>query len=227
MAHYYLYNYPRSDAVLSTVFNITSRYCRGIHLWRWIEIIHNLKELKIRWDPVLDDPNSEIFAISVDGTNKMTYEKKHELLNKDPSMFDNKHNCAGWKWEVALSVFRPQVVWVSGPHKASKHDKTIWREGLKYRLADGKVAIVDRGYETSQPDERDKVSTPNSLDSEELANFKTRARLRHETFNGRLCDFKILYNKFRHSEDKQKLAFYAVCVTVQYQMDNGSPIFDV
>ena len=71
------------------------------------------------------------------------------------------------------------------------------------------------------------TATPNTFDSKKLQNFKSRARLRQETFNGRLKYFSVLSETFRHSIAKHKLAFEAICVIVQYQMDNGSPIFDV
>jgi hypothetical protein len=45
--------------------------------------------------------------------------------------------------------------------------------------------------------------------------------------NGRLCNFKILQDKFWHGMKHRKIAFKAVAVIVQYQMGNGSPLFEV
>jgi hypothetical protein len=77
-------------------------------------------------------------------------------------------------------------------------------------------------------------SNPNDVDSliaslqgTELYRFKSRARLRHETFNGRIKHFASLRDTFRHGEEKHRLAFEAICVTVQYQMENGKPLYDV
>ena len=84
-----------------------------------------------------------------------------------------------------------------------------------------KKMIGDRGYNGAN------VSTPNPMDSKELAKFKSRARLRHETFNSRLKCYQILSNRFRHSRAHHQAVFEAICVTAQYTMDNGSPIFDV
>jgi hypothetical protein len=68
----------------------------------------------------------------------------------------------------------------------------------------------------------------NSLDDDEVRIFKNRARMRHETFNGRLKHFDILGLPFRHTEMRQhKAAFEAVAVIVQYQMENGYPLFVV
>jgi hypothetical protein len=65
------------------------------------------------------------------------------------------------------------------------------------------------------------------MDSKELKKLKTRSRLRHESFNGRIKAFGILQNKFRHGFEKHGFALEAVVVIVQYQMDNGSPIYKV
>ena len=185
-----------------------------------------MKEKKIVWDPLLDDPNSEIFIVSVDGTDFRMWEQKHPTLPIDRKQYSKKFNHGAAKYEIALSVVRPKCVWISGPHRGGKHDLTIFREGLKAKMPPGKRAIADRGYVTNQPDER-MLSTPSAKDSKELNNFKSRARLRQETFNGRLKFFCCLAETFRHGLDKHKLALEAVCVIVQYQMDNGSEIFAV
>jgi hypothetical protein len=78
------------------------------------------------------------------------------------------------------------------------------------------------------PHEQRKLSLPNRLGNAEVEKLKSRARSRHESFNGRIKNFNVLYETYRHDiKIKHKLAFEAVVVTVQYQMDNGSPIFDV
>jgi hypothetical protein len=48
---------------------------------------------------------------------------------------------------------------------------------------------------------------------------------RHETFNGRLKFYKSLSDTYRHSAANHVHVFEAICVTVQYQMDNGAEIF--
>jgi hypothetical protein len=66
------------------------------------------------------------------------------------------------------------------------------------------------------------------MDSKALGNFKSRGRLRQETFNGRLKFFRSLSDTFRHGFDKHKLVFEAIVVIIQqYQMDNGSEIYAV
>jgi hypothetical protein len=226
MAHHFLWTYPKNANLFASRFSICERYCRGEPLWRWIAKIAALKAKKIVWDPRLDADNTEIFVLTTDGTDFKMWEKKHPTLPIDRKQCSHKFNHAAVKYEIALSVFEPKCVWISGPHKGAKHDITIFREGLKDKVKDGKKIIVDRGYISNKPDER-MLSQPSALDSKELNNFKSRARLRQETFNGRLKYFNALAQTFRHTIPQHGLVLEAVCVIVQYQMDNGRPIFDV
>jgi hypothetical protein len=59
------------------------------------------------------------------------------------------------------------------------------------------------------------------MDDKVLTNFKSWARLCHETFNGHLKFFGALSATFRHGLDNHKHTSEAVCVIVQYQMDNN------
>jgi hypothetical protein len=123
-------------------------------------------------------------------------------------------NCCVWH----------HLVWISGPHKASKHDITIFREGLKHIIPAGKCTIGDTGYQG----EPNAVSTPNRLhDAVAVKRFKGSARSRHECFNSRLKNFACLSQTFWHTPDDHKQCFVACCVILQYQMENGSPLFDV
>jgi hypothetical protein len=226
VAHHWLWTYPKNAKILSSRFRLYEGYCRGKPLFHWIGKLAALKAKKIVWDPRLDASDTEIFIVSIDGTDFRMQEKKHPTLPVDKGQHSHKFKHGAVKYEIAMSVHRPQCVWISGPHRGGKHDLTIFREGLKQKIEEGKLAIVDRGYVTSKPDER-MLSQPNACDSKGLNNFKSRARLRQETFNGRLKFFEALQQTFRHHVDKQKLVLEAICVIVQYQMDNGSPIFDV
>lgn len=101
------------------------------------------------------------------------------------------------------------------------HDKTIYSRGLQDMIPKGKLVIADGGYKGS-----DKIAVPNPKDPKPMRRFKSRARLRHETLNGWQKNFSVLEQMFRHSVDKHKQAFEAVCVTVQYQMDNGAVLYE-
>jgi hypothetical protein len=106
------------------------------------------------------------------------------------------------------------------------HDLTIFRaaNGLKEMIPQGKRVIADNGYTSTQ--EQGILSTPNSHDIREVRKFKSRARARHESFNGKVKNFRCLAEQFRHGVPNHKIVFEAVCIIVQYQLENGSPLFD-
>jgi len=227
MAHYFLWNYPRNSHLLSSRFGICERNCRGEPLWRWIKKIAALKETKIKWDDQFNAPQSQRFIITVDGTDFRVHEKKHPTLPIDRKQCSQKFNHGALKYEIGISIFQSKCVWLNGPFPGGTHDMRIFRSALLQEIPEGKLVVADRGYRTSNIEERNKLSLPDNMDHPYLNNFKSRARLRHETFNGRLKTYKCLSETWRHGEEKHKHAFVAVCVCTQYNMDNGDELFSV
>jgi hypothetical protein len=226
IAHHFLWTYPKNAKLLASRFGICERYVRGENLWRWIRMIAKLKAKKIVWNQSLDDPNSQIFIVTVDGTDFKVWEKKHPTLPIDKAQYSHKFNHGALKYEIAVDVYRSKIVWISGPHRGGKHDKTIFDEGLKHKIRQGKKVISDRVYGSkADPGNHEKLALPNPMDNQVLANFKSLARCRHETLNGRLKFFASLNKTFCHSLNNHVHTFEAVCVIVQYQMDNGGQLF--
>ena len=199
---------------------VCARSTRGDHLWSMIESIAKLRRQKIVWDPDFDKDNTEVFILSVDGTDFRVWEPKHPTLPVDKQYCSHKHKKGALRYEIGISLKTSQVVWLSGPHPAGQSDLQIWQKegGLGQRMRKGKMAIADGTYQGSR-----KLAKPdNGLESKELNNFKSRARLRQETFNGRLKKFEALNQIFRHSQRKHKFALEAICVICQNAMDLGS-----
>jgi hypothetical protein len=229
VAMHFLWTYPKNSKILATRFGMCERYVRGENLWIWIRRIAIMKQKKIVWDDTMDDPTSQIYIVTVDGTDFKVWEKKHPTLPYDKAQFSHKLNHGALKYEIAVDVYRSKVVWINGPHRGGKHDKVIFHEGgLNRKIRPGKVAITDRVYGAADhPGNNAKLALPNPMDDQELANFKARARCRHETFNGRLKFFEALSQTFHHSLKNHVHVFEAICVIVQYQMDNGGELFQV
>jgi len=192
--------------------------------WYMIEKIASHKQWKITWPD--DNFGTDIWAMSVDGVHFRTEEPSHPEWPKDPSYFTYKHHCAGFNYEIGLSLRDSRCHWINGPYKAGAYnDIKIFREcGLRDKLrATGKKVIADSGYQ-GYPD---LISRYNSLDSEEVREFKTRARMRHEAFNGMCKVFECLDSEFRHEKEQLQVCFEAVAVIVCYQMEMGSPLYDI
>jgi hypothetical protein len=43
--------------------------------------------------------------------------------------YDFKSHSSGLKYEFAMSISRPNIIWINGPYEASVHDITIFRGG--------------------------------------------------------------------------------------------------
>jgi DDE superfamily endonuclease len=118
-----------------------------------------------------------------------------------------------------------KVCWISNPAKAGYSDLHIFRQegGLKEKIPEGKRVIADNGYHGEDAI----ISAPNPLDDRETKEFKSRARARHETLNGRIKAHNITNQRFRSAVNKHQVVFEAVAIVVQYDMDNGVKLFDV
>lgn len=230
VAHYFLWIYPRNSKNLKSRFPaLALQDSYGAPLWYWIKKIASLKGQKIVWKARLDDPNAEFFPLSVDGVDFKTHERKHQIYNIDKKAGSKKFGgaCAA-KYEIACSIWESDVVHVAGPFIGGVHDLSMFREGgLKEKLAPGKKVVVDRGYRSKDPEEIQCLAVPDLIDSKELHKFKSRARQRQESLNGRLKNYGILKHTYRHDYYSHKFVLEAVLVTVQYAMENGSPLFDV
>ena len=96
----------------------------------------------------------------------------------------------------------------------------------------GKRLIADSiykpGKEQDHQNERGMFSIPRSTDDHELKVFKSRVRCRHESVNAHIKNFCFAREAYHTSnEEKHGIGFRAIYVLVQYQMDNGSPLFEV
>ena len=183
-----------------------------------------LKAVKITWpDNIFGD---DILAINVDGTHCWIQEPQHPTLSMDSDYFSHKYGKAGLNYELEVSIFESRLVWMNGPFPAGSNDMKVFKkpEGLKAKLrVVGKRAIGDGGF-SGHPKE---INSPNAHDSLEVKTFKGRALKRHKKFNGYTKNFDCLKGRFRHSVDRFKCCFEAVCVICQYQMENGSPLYEV
>lgn len=233
-AIFFLWTNPKKKRLMKSRFGISLSYLQGEMLWKWVRKVAALKATKIIWDDRFNDDNYHIFIVSVDGVDFNVTEKKHPIFNVDAEMFSEKHNHAGLRYLIALHLWEPRCVFVDGPVKPGRtNDLAHFRQGAseslkqKMLLLPGKIGVADRGYQTSKPNETGLIAISSTTDPPDLRQFKSRARSRHESFNGRLKNFKILDDTFVYTIAKHKVVVEAICVIVQYQMDNGAPLFEV
>lgn len=228
-ALHWLWAKPKNASLLASRFDVSLDYARGARLWKWIERIAGLSEKKIKWDDSIIGDDTEIFGLSTDGVDFKLWERQHPTYPVDTKAMSHKFRACAAKYIIVLSVFRSKCLFIEGPFRGGKHDLTMFKEsGLMRKLeTSNKICIADRGFRSKRPCERENFGLPDYMDSKELNNFKSRARLRQETYNRRLKHFECLAGTFKNGFLKHGIALRAVAVLVQYQMDNGSPLYCV
>lgn len=162
-------------------------------------------------------PRDALSSITVDGTDFKTQEP-HPFNRK---WMSHKHNGAGLKCEVAMSVFSGNIVWVCGPHRGSKHDLTTFREKIKGVLEQGEMAEGDKGCAGEPDTVRAKDDHRSKAERKEKDGF----RARHEACNRRFKCWSILKQEHRHDNTKHECVFRAVVAVTQLAVDNGSCLF--
>ena len=198
-------------------------------------MIQSLKEMKIRFEGF----NKKYeYQIGVDGQNYHTNEFR---LTPHSKWYEHKSNSCGLKYEYAVHLWSSRLVSMRGPFPASVHDIHVFRGGdrgdksswdrtsLYFKMPPGMRGVGDSGY----GGEPDKLTVSKSEHSKEMREFLVREKNREESLHTRFSSFGVLKERFRHGKGTQnKLDFHqtcaeAVCVIVQYDFENGHPLFEM
>jgi hypothetical protein len=163
--------------------------------------------------------------ISVDCTDCPTFEP----WPWDKKMKSTKFKGPGLKYEVAVCLKTGRIVWINGPFDAGTHDLTIFRNGLMLNLFDDEAVECDKAY-----DGENCLKTPFMERGRRDRSMKSNARAQHEIVNGRLKQFNVLTNHFRHMKpnkdgmkQKHRMCFHAVAVVTQLKFTvGGESIFE-
>jgi hypothetical protein len=145
-------------------------------------------------------------------------------VRKDPSKkwYRHKHHGPGLTYLIGIAIKSQRLIWLDGPHPASKHDVTIFRRvgGLGEKVAEGKRGIADSAF-SGEPN---KIAISHPGDHPDVKKMKGRLKVRHKTFNSRNKSFNVLANTFRHEIEFHGPVDEALCILVQYDMQNGHPL---
>jgi hypothetical protein len=137
---------------------------------------------------------------------------------KNPRFYSPKFNQAGVDYELGIPCSDEWPISSWRPWH-----QCFLQQRPQSQAPTGKKVIGDNGYHGEDAI----ISTPNAHDPANIWKFKSGAWSRNESFNARLKVFWCLDVGFRHGIEKYRFAFEAVCVICQYQLENGSPLFDV
>ena len=129
------------------------------------------------------------------------------------------------RYELGVDILAGNLVWIEGPYPAGKYtDIVIFNKVLRHHLEPGERVEADNGYVGNA----DKIKCPNNpANPERNLAMQARVRSRHETLNGRLKNWGILEQVFRHDISLHTLVFHACAVITQLSITHGEPLFQV
>ena len=105
----------------------------------------------------------------------------------DETIFSKKLNGPGYKYEIGICIATGVIVWVNGPFKAGKNDKTIFEnDGLMDALCDNECVEVDMGYQGL-----DELKNPKMYQTQKAGKQKNRRSCKTSSWNFDLVVFKI------------------------------------
>lgn len=86
---------------------------------------------------------------------------------------------------------------------------------LYVNFVGNEITLADKGYK-----DRQYFKNPENI-------FEKRVLARHETLNGKLKNFYILKNRFRHPLQKHPIVFHACVNVVQVLINEGEKLFTI
>ena len=209
------------------------QYCRD-NVKEYVLRIQSLKPVKISFRNI---SRKSTFA-PVDVVHIRTQE-----FTCDPNSkwWSHKSNGPAVAWEAVTDPVEGKIAWINGPEPPTLSDikflrggeagkKNEWKKTSLYnKLPAGLRLVGDSAYD-GQPD---KVSTTKDAHDSKTKKLFARMKSLQESVFKRMKDFKVLRDAFRHGKgtqdklEKIKMVFEAVAVLVEYDIENGHPLFEV
>jgi len=221
-----------TEEVMAGRWGFGEKYCRE-SARDYVSRIQKLKPTKITFDRL----SPGCLFLPVDTVHIRCQEFRCDPGSK---WWSHKFNGPGVSFEVVADPVEGKIRWINGPEPASTHDLTFLRGGKKGDIRHWKrsslyfhvpkhVKLVgDSAYEGQS----DKVTTTMDAHKPTTKVLFGRMKSMMESCFKRFKDFKILRESFRHGNgtadklQKIKIAFEAVAVLVQFDCENGHPLFE-
>ena len=167
--------------------------------------------------------------LSIDYVDKKIREPWPYQRRWSDRWFSHKFNGAGLKYEIALGIISGDICWVNGPFLCSKNDYDVFSAWpgptLLNELDEGERVETHNGYKRGDPSFV--KSKSGWMHRPQLAKMRNTVRARHETVNGRMAKWGCLSKVWHHHRNKHQVAFFAVAVITQLEIENGEPLFSV
>ena len=180
-----------------------------------VRIKDNLTSAKILFSNRFRGDTGNDAVLSVNGTDFLMamYYKK--------AFYSFKFKKMGLRYEVGINIKTGDICWWHGPFPPGLYnDDMIFKDALLKSLGKGERVEADSGYKPSAP-----VANIPEYTVPSRRYMAAKVRSRHETFNRRFKQFKILKEAYRHDILDHQAVFSAVVVMTQLAFENGDPLF--
>lgn len=136
--------------------------------------------------------------------------------------YSHKLNGPGLRYEIALSIYDSELVWVNGPFPAGTYtDLKIFRRNLKDQLNEHECVVADEIYKDY------KCIRRGDLNNQDDGYTHSNIRARHENINEVIKNFNVLKSKFRHHQSLHSFCFHAVLRISQLIIKHDNPMRNV
>jgi hypothetical protein len=162
--------------------------------------------------------------MSVDGTDFRIPQKG--AATKGNAFASHKYvGKSALRYELGVDILMGNLVWIQGPYPAGAWpDIKIFTSCLAHFLEPGERVEADDGYRGYA----EKIKCPkNDVNPPKNLKMQGCVRARHETINGRLKNWGILSQVFRHDIRRHGDVFRACAVITQLAIKHGEPLFSV
>ena len=156
--------------------------------------------------------------MTVDGTDFRIAQNQKRAVTKGNGFASHKYaGRSALRYELGVDILVGNLVWIQGTYPAGKYTEiVIFNKVLCNFLESDERVEADEGYR-GYPD---KIKCPgNDVNPAENRGIQGRARTRHETLNGRLKNWGILSQVFRHHIRMHGDVFRACAVVTQLTVD--------
>jgi hypothetical protein len=180
--------------------------------------------MQVDFESRLDHDMGNDCLMTVDGTD-FRIPQKGKAISGNAFASHKYAGKSALRYELGVDILAGRLVWIQGPYPAGKWpDIKIFNAVLSHFLELGERVEADDGYRGHA----DKIKCPqNDANPPENLVMQGRARARHETLNGRLKNWGILSQVFRHDILCHGEVFRACAVVTQLTIDDGEPLFEV
>ena len=164
--------------------------------------------------------------MSVDGVDMEIAEPWPYCKSVSKMWFSHKFKGPGVRYEVGICIKTGYCVWISGPFPCGEMtDCVIFMAGMVNFLEDDERVEADDGYLNASPMY---AKCPGAMTArKDRLQLQSKVRARHETFNKRLKQWKILADIYRHPLEKHYKVFHCVAVITQIILEHEQPLFQV